>query len=288
MRYNICSISFRHVLASFGDLIRFAHRAGFSGIELWGVHAYSMVRDHPPGVIRILREMESVGIGVSMISDYLDLLANADRFVDVERKWKELISLARLFKTDKIRIFAGDKASAAAVGQEWERCAARLARLADLSSVFGIYTVIETHPGTLADNLDATLKLIDRTDHDFLRVNLDFLHLVEAGCRPLDVLAKLKPWTINYHLKNVSARDRLHVFSPGNVYSPSGLRDGMTPLADGIVDFAEIMDALVRDRTPCSASLEWFGNEPFRVLQAELQWLRKFENRNDPLFERAL
>ncbi len=278
MQYNICSISFRHELVSIRNLVRFAHLAGFSGIELWGVHGVSLLRNNPLDIARIVNEMKDVGICVSMISDYLDLLAEPDFFAAEEIKWREKISLARLFKTNKIRIFCGNKGSAAATRREWELCITRLKHMADLSAAYGIYTVIETHPGTYADCLDSTIRLIKEIEHEYVRINLDFLHLWEAGCHPIEAYQRFKPWTINYHLKNVSNRDCLPVFLPDNVYSPSGQRDGITSLADGLIDYAGIIHVLESDNTPYSASLEWFGNEPFSLLKAELQWLKNLEN----------
>jgi 3-dehydroshikimate dehydratase len=277
LRYNICSISFRHELVSFRDLIRFAHNTGFSGIELWGVHAKSLLSNNPLDISRMVKEMEHDEIHVSMISDYVNLLAEPDQFVETESKWSQLVSLARLFKTDKIRIFAGNMASSAATEEEWTYCTTQLRRLVDIASAYGIYTIIETHPETFADTLDSTLRIIQQTEHDFLRINLDFLHMWEADCEPLVAFQKLMTWTMNYHLKNVQARNFLHAFEPNNVYSPSGRRDGMAALADGVVDFAPIINALIQANTPNSASLEWFGNEPYRFLKTELHWLKEQE-----------
>jgi 3-dehydroshikimate dehydratase len=280
LRYNICSISFRHELVSFRDLVRFAHDTGFSGIELWGVHAKSLLSNHPSDITRLVKEMEQDDVHVSMISDYVNLLAEPAHFPETERKWSELIDHAKWFQTDKIRIFAGNMASGDATEEDWTYCTTQLKRLAERASYYGIYTIIETHPATFADTLDSTLRIIRQTDHNFLRINLDFLHIWESGCEPLVALHKLMPWTMNYHLKNVQGSSFLHVFEPNNVYSPSGCRDGMVALADGVVDYASVIHALLITNTPYSASLEWFGSEPHLFLPAELSWLKEQEATN--------
>jgi 3-dehydroshikimate dehydratase len=277
LRYNICSISFRHELVSFRELVHFAHTAGYSGIELWGVHANSLLRNNSLKIERLIEEMQSVSITVSMISDYLDLLVEPNLFLKVEQKWYELISIAQLFKTDKIRIFAGNKASASASEEEWGLCIARLRHLVEISSAYGIYTVIETHPCTFADNLQETLRLLAEVNHEFLCINLDFLHLWEVECPPYEAFWQLKPWIVNFHFKNVLNQESLHVFSPNNVYSPSGYRDGMVPLANGAIDFSEIVNLLMKEQTTFPASIEWFGDEPFHRLRSELQWLKEVE-----------
>ena len=37
MKYSLCTISFRHQLISFTDIVQFAYENGFEGIELWGL-----------------------------------------------------------------------------------------------------------------------------------------------------------------------------------------------------------------------------------------------------------
>ncbi len=277
LRYNICSISFRHELVSFRDLVRFARHTGFSGIELWGVHAKSLLARHSLDAARMVKEMQAAGMRVSMISDYVDLPVEPSQFSRTEENWRQLIALARLFETGKIRLFAGNKASRLATEREWELCAAQLGRLADASSAHGIDAVVETHPGTFADTLDSTVRVMRQTDCKSLQINLDFLHMWEAECEPLLAFRQLGPWVVNYHLKNVKNRNALSVFAPNNVYSPSGQKEGMVPLADGMVDYEPIVAALIRSQTPHSASIEWFGNDPHRVLKSELRWLRGLE-----------
>lgn len=278
VKYNICSISFRHELVSIQQLIRFAKAEGFSGIELWGVHAAALFRNDPEEIPRIVNEMQARNINVSMISDYVQLNAPQDQWTNAERKWQTLITLALLFRTDKIRIFAGNQASAAAIMEERMLCINRLRQLAEYSSRFGVYLVIETHPDTYSDTLESTIRLLNDVDHDHVRINLDFLHMWEVGCEPLDAYRALKPWIVNYHMKNVATRDSLDLFSPCNVYSPNGIRSGMTKLADGMIDYTSIIKYLESEQTPHAASIEWFGDEPHRLLHEEMTWLKQVES----------
>ena len=73
---------------------------------------------------------------------------------------------------------------------------------------------------------------------------------------------------------NVTEPEQLAIFQPQNVYSPSGLREGMVSLREGIVDFERIVTCLTDDDVDCCASLEWFGKEPFQYLSGEMEWLR--------------
>ncbi|MGB8953920.1 MAG: sugar phosphate isomerase/epimerase family protein [Tumebacillaceae bacterium] len=279
MKYNICSISFRHELVSFRELIRFAHDIGFAGIELWGVHARSLKNAHRANVAAVVAELAERGLCVSMISDYVDLHAAPTHYPSVLAKLDDLIALAREFGTDKIRIFAGSRGSATATPVEWQLAVKRLRQMAERTQEHGIQLVIETHPETYADSLASTMRLLAEVDHPSLRVNVDFLHVWEAGDDLMPAYRTLQPYAVNYHFKNVSQRSALGVFAPLNVYSPNGTREGITRLADGAIDFVEVVRTLTADETPYSASIEWFGPQPFDALQRELAWLRDVESR---------
>jgi len=147
--------------------------------------------------------------------------------------------------------------------------------LTERASADGIYTLIETHPNTYADRLDAVVRLLDEVNHPHLGINLDFLHLWESGTSPLEAWAALKPAARHIHLKNILNPNMLHVFSPDNVYSPSGERSFMVPLASGAVDYSDILGLLAAEQKQRDASLEWFGNKPFQYLVKEMAWLRK-------------
>ncbi|MEW9700040.1 sugar phosphate isomerase/epimerase family protein [Paenibacillus sp. SI8] len=273
MRYSICSISFRHELISFRELIHLAAQTGFSGIELWGVHAEALIHKEPSLLACELEEMRGAGIGISMISDYVELLCDTSTFIESKHKWQRLIDLALSFHTNKIRLFAGNKSSTAASEQDWEVCIQNLKELTQMASEFEIFTVIETHPRTLADSLASTMQIIREIDHPFLGVNLDFLHLWEAGTDPLEAYQRLQPWVLNVHLKNVRNANHLHVFEPGNIYSPNGNRDGMTALGEGAILFAPLIQNLKTVDFTHFAALEWFGKNPSQYVKREMKWL---------------
>jgi sugar phosphate isomerase/epimerase len=94
MTVSLCSISFRHEMVSFSDLVRYTAETGFDAIELWGVHARSILRQHRQQPDRALEEMHECGLFVSMISDYVDLRLAHEDPVDVLDQWKSRMELA--------------------------------------------------------------------------------------------------------------------------------------------------------------------------------------------------
>ncbi|MEK4006763.1 sugar phosphate isomerase/epimerase family protein [Paenibacillus sp. FSL H3-0333] len=277
MRYNLCTISFRHELVSFQELLRYALDTGFNGIELWGVHAKALLRQRGQELEGMLDEMFSYGLEISMLSDYIPLMGNLPMDV-LLKEWQDTVQAAKAFHTNKLRIFAGNLSSQSLDEKDWELCTERLKILCAIAEREGVYTVVETHPGTAADGLDSTLQLLRQTGHPALKLNLDFLHIWESGADPLAAFERLKPWIVNIHLKNVESRQWLEVFSPNNIYSPSGSRRGIVPLADGEMDCQAIMKRLILDPTRAPVSLEWFGANPFQILKSELGWLKGLES----------
>lgn len=224
----------------------------------------------------MLDEMFSCGLEINMLSDYTPLMGDLPIEV-LLKEWQETVQAAKAFHTNKLRIFAGNLSSECLDEQDWERCTERLNALCALAEREEVYTVVETHPGTAADGLDSTLRLLRQTDHPALKLNLDFLHIWESGADPLAAYERLKPWIVNTHLKNVESLQWLEVFSPDNIYSPSGSRRGIVPLAEGKMDCQAIMKRLIMDHIEASASLEWFGAMPFEILKSELGWLKGLE-----------
>jgi 3-dehydroshikimate dehydratase len=277
MNYSLCTISFRHELVSFMELIQFAHRTGFSGIELWGVHARALCAAQRFNIQASVDRLMELDMEVSMISDYLDIMVDESSYMNTIQKCYELIEWARCLKCTKIRIFAGNKSSSETSADEWEICVLRLRQLTRLVSENGMQLVIETHPGTLTDKLSSVLRLLGEVDDSNLRVNLDFLHLWESGTPPKEAYLALQSYTSHYHFKNITQVGFLNVFEPLNIYSPNGSREGIVPLGKGAIDYEEIVKLLLEDDCRSSASLEWFGSNPFTTLENEMNWLRTLE-----------
>ena len=276
MKYSLCTISFRHQLISFTDIVQFAYENGFEGIELWGTHAQNLYMQERETTEREIDYLKDKNLEITMISDYLDISLLAD-FQKTMEKCEQLAKLAKWFNTNKIRTFAGQKGSEDFSEQERKEYVKRICMICDLFAQHNMYILLETHPNTLTDTLPSTLKLLEEVNHPYLKINLDFLHIWESGADPLDSFQRLKPWIQHYHFKNISSAEYLHVFEPNNVYAAAGSRIGMVPLFEGIVNYDEIIRE-VRD-TDHFASLEWFGHNAKDILKEEMRALtnRKLE-----------
>ncbi len=278
MKYNLCSISFRHELVSIESLIKFASETGFHGIEMWGVHAMGLSKNPYVNIEECRNLCKLYKIQIPMISDYVNLLSTDDLYEKEYQRFCDLIEIARFFDVKGIRIFAGNIPSKKASDQEWDLCIKRLVEITDLTFRNDLFLAIENHPNTMADDFSCIQKFISRINHPGFKINFDILHIWEHGYAPLDALLGLKKWICNFHFKNILDSSQLDVFHPINVYSPFGKREGITELNNGQIDYTKIIEYLIREGLDLPISLEWFGGDSFFYLKNEIEWLRRVES----------
>lgn len=275
MKYSVCTISFRHQLISLECIASWAKAHQFDAIELWGVHAKNLRQSSDFTPDRLAEQ----GLSVSMVSDYLPLDGDKDNSLESA---KSLCKITHSWGAKKLRTFSGNKPSAEVSVEERAACIQRLREYCKVAADHGIYLVVETHPNTLADTFESTLKLIEEVNHPALRLNFDVIHVWEMGSDPIFALNQLAPLIEHMHFKNITQRKLLNVFNPGNVYAPAGSREGMTPLFKGEYNFNQFLAYLMKDSgmpwKNMDASLEWFGPDVFATLDHDRKELEKLES----------
>lgn len=273
MKLSLCTISFRHHLISLKQVVEWAAPRGFSGIELWGVHALNL-RDRPGYDLDWLR---SHGLCVPMLSDYLPVQGDRQAVID---KTVDLCRLAQSWGANKLRTFAGNKASHEVSVEDRKNWTHRMRELCTIADGNNVKLVVELHPHTLADTRESTRQLIEEINHPALRLNFDVLHVWESGADPFETIGEFEPLVSHMHLKNVRSRSFLQEFLPGNVYAPAGSRAGMVSLFNGAFDYRKFL-AFVMNETALwptlDASLEWFGPHVLATLEQDAELLSLLE-----------
>lgn len=274
MNLCVCTISFRHQLISLEQIASYASHFGFQGLELWGVHGQNLAQFPDLGA----EWLESRGLRVPMVSDYLPL--EGDRRVARDQATR-LCRVAQTWGAEKLRTFAGNRGSALVRGDERRLWVQRLREICEVVEAHGVRLVLETHPGTLADERDSILRLAEEVNHPALRFNFDVLHVWEGGSDPVEVWQLIEPLIDHMHLKNVRSRELLSVFAPPNVYAPSGSRTGMVPLFEGSFDYNHFLAFACKRASwkQLDASLEWFGPDVLGTLERDSRKLRHLEAR---------
>ncbi|MEC2071934.1 sugar phosphate isomerase/epimerase family protein [Alkalihalophilus marmarensis] len=272
MNVSLCTITFRHHLHSLQEITTWASDQGFNGIELWAVHAKNAIED----AAFHKKNMAGKGLAVSMLSDYLPLNQSVEQLMKTTERRANLL---KLWGTNKLRTFAGQKASGEVTAEERSHIVKQLQAVCRSLAVHNQLLLIETHPNTLADTLESTSQLIEEVDHQALRINYDALHMWEAGVDPAAGFIALEPYIEHVHLKNITSRDHLRVFAPENVYAAAGTREGMIPLFEGCIDYQRFFRLLSDSLEKVDVSLEWFGEDVFSVLTNDLRQLLKVNQR---------
>jgi 3-dehydroshikimate dehydratase len=273
MKLSLCTISFRHHLISLKQVVEWAAQRGFSGIELWGVHAINL-RDRPGYDLDWLR---SQGLCVPMLSDYLPVQGERQAVID---KTVDLCRLAQSWGASKLRTFAGNQASQDVSVEDRRDWTLRMRELCHTAEGHGVKLVVEMHPHTLADTRESTRQLIEEINHPALRLNFDVLHVWESGADPFEVIGEFEPLVAHMHLKNVRSRSFLQEFLPGNVYAPAGNRAGMVSLFNGAFDYRKFLAHVMNETAlwpMLDASLEWFGPNVLGTLERDAEQLSLLE-----------
>lgn len=274
MKLSLCTISFRHQLISIDQLVEWAKQNSFHGIELWGTHAINLAEQ--PHYNK--EWLSNFGLSVSMISDYLPLIGPEH---EVYTKVHHLCRLAKHWGACKLRTFAGGSASLNTSMEDRQTMVMRLRDICDWTAQHNIRLIVEIHPNTLADNIQSTLQLLEEVNHSNLKINFDVLHVWESNIDPIVALEKLASHVEHFHLKNIRSAEFLGVFSPPNVYSASGSREGMVPIFEGAVNYQEFLAYVCchkqLDLWNLDASLEWFGNQSKKVLRNDRYHIQKLE-----------
>ena len=277
MNLFICTISFRHQLVSIEELVNWASANHFQGIELWGIHAKNL-SDQPDYNKDWLQQK---GLRTTMLSDYLPLFSEGKTLFYATQ---QLCRLCKHWGSTKIRTFAGEQSSASTGQQQRQQLVQRLRDICDWLQDDKLDLVIEAHPNTFADSVTSIQYLFEKVNRPNLKLNFDVLHIWESGAEVLEALRTLAPHINHFHLKNISAADKLDVFSPPNVYAAAGKREGMVPLFEGAVDYKAFFDYLHSQPqlqlSDIDASLEWFGHQSKSVLGRDRYLIQQLEQQH--------
>lgn len=280
MILSICTISFRHQLISIEQLAQWAKINHFQGIELWGAHAKNLASQPEYNQ----EWLSGYGLKTTMLSDYLALQASE---AELRKQVGQLCHLAKHWGAKKIRTFAGSLASAEASEQYFEHLSNTLRQVCQWLAHHDLTLIIETHPNTYADTVASTKRLLQEVACSNFKINFDVLHVWESKTEVIPALEALRNYVDHVHLKNVSAAEFLNVFSPANVYSASGSREGIVPLFDGAVNYEAFLnyvnqhpDEHIRN---VEASLEWFGNDCKETLARDRYLIQQLQQNCVPL-----
>jgi 3-dehydroshikimate dehydratase len=174
---GMCSVAFRDRSAA--EVIRIARTAGLRVIE-WGgdVHA-------PPGDLAVARDIATrtvdAGLAIASYGSYLRAGRTSRNEISA------LVNTAEALGAPRIRVWAGDLASALTDRDSYARAVADLQELGDACGERAVTVGLEYHADTLTDSHHSTLRLLDHVD----RANVQTYWQPPVGMSDLEALRDL-------------------------------------------------------------------------------------------------
>lgn len=247
VRPGLCSVTFRALSAD--EVVVLAAEAGLKSIE-WGSDVHAR-HDDPAGLDRVRKLTEAAGLVVASYGSYYRALND-----DASRtEPAALVAAAERLGTNRVRVWAGAKASVDASPDDRAATVRELRHACDLARSAGVEIALEFHRGTLTDTVPSTTRLLDEVDRD----NLSTYWQPPVGIDDHEAAAGLDEL-----LPRVST---LHVFSWG----PAGER---LPLAARAVLWQQVLTTAQNAPACTDALLEFVAGDEPTLLSTEALTLR--------------
>jgi 3-dehydroshikimate dehydratase len=201
MILSCCSLSFRE--EPIEGIVRKYAAIGFDAIEIM----QRQIQNHSDDALKALREVaDSAGIKVLVIAPYFILTRGQPHWDETMQIADATIKSAHILGATKVRTFT-DVAhdgigSDVATESHWEQAVTGLKQITakDRSLTF----VVETHPHTLADTVEASEKLISRVGAPNLKLNFQPTPpMLRYGLN--DAFDRLLPSIAHMHLHQISS-----------------------------------------------------------------------------------
>lgn len=150
----------------------------------------------------------------------------------------------------------------------------RIALAVPLLEKYRVPLGLENHKDWTADEMVALMK---RHSSEFLGVCLDTGNNISLLDDPMDLVAKLAPFAVTTHLKNMAVKEYADGFLLSEV-----------PLGQGILNLAWVLDTIRKARPHTRFNLEMITRDPLKIpCLADSYWVT-FPERNGEYLARTL
>jgi len=231
MKLCFCSIAFRN--DPIETIVPRLAKLGYDAVEIWANH----LQGYDTAQLAILRsQADEAGIGIEVVSPYLWLTQTEELLIESMDIARRTVEQARQLGCRKIRTFtdSGPTGIGSAVATPAQRATAVQALKEITAMAPDLRFVVETHPLTLADLPESTLKLLDEVGAPNLRV----LYQPSPGSL-FEAYDLLKPHIEHMHLQNVTETGK------------------MVWLEEGVMDLCGFLKQVRRDGYSDSISVEY-------------------------------
>ncbi len=234
-------------------------KLSYDGVEFW--QQYLDRTDSK----RIKKMLDDNNISASQLCPYFDFTDTEERRLESIELGKKYVELAGYLNCPNIRVFTGRLSSKDASQELWRHAALSLRKLCDIDPKINF--VLETHPGSLMDTSESTLRLLSMTDRKNLCVNLQVP--LTDGEDIFISARKLGKHTCHLHAHNWKLKE-------GGNWGGAG---DLTFLAEGAYDFKEFVSVLKSEGFDGYISVEHpthgRKHSPLETAGKEITYLKK-------------
>lgn len=228
MQLCLCTISYREKLLEVA--LEAAQQAGFTAVELWGREPH-ISEDYDESRVRGVRKMvEEKGLHLAAFGSYLCLGKTQTREDSIGLA--STLHTAHGLRVPLIRVWASDVGSAGASESVWERTVGEIQEACDRAAKMSVLFAAEMHDATLADTGASARELVERVGRANFRLNFQVGNFDRED--QLVRLEQVLPYVVHMHCQNVVAGNN------------GGSKYVRAPLAEGIVDYAALIETLRR------------------------------------------
>jgi sugar phosphate isomerase/epimerase len=199
---GICTIAFSSL--GVGEALQYAAAAGALGVELWGGH-HLPEGASPREVASVKRRCHQLGLAMPAYGSY----ARAGLAEWTPARFLALLPPLMDMGIPRLRVWAGDVASAEASPAQWGAVTDTLRHWGDLAGAAGVQLVVERHCGSLTDYGQSARQLITGVAHPAVRLNYQapFPWPPDHYATALADDARIHlPHSTHFHVQNYSAQ----------------------------------------------------------------------------------
>ncbi len=169
----------------------------------------------------IKQQCNNRSVHFSCVGSPVGKIQITDTFEPELVRLKRAAAIAKMIETRVVRIFSFFMPKGEDPKKYRTEVLTRMKALADLAKELDISLLLENEKDLYGDTADRQLDVLTHIDAPHVRAAFDFSNFVQSDDSPLTAWEKLKPYVLDFHIKDCKDSDRREV--------PAGQGDGKIP-----------------------------------------------------------
>ncbi|MCR5716517.1 MAG: sugar phosphate isomerase/epimerase [Lachnospiraceae bacterium] len=184
------------------EQMRVLKKLQISHIEMRGVDGKGLVDYELAEVREIKRRLDANGFSLSSVGSPIGKIQITDPFAPHLEKLKHTIEIAKIMKTDNIRMFSFYIPQDQDPANYKDEVMDRMGAMVDLAKECDVVLLHENEKEIYGDVASRCLELMKAFYGDHFKGVFDFANFVQCGQDTLEAYEMLKPYTVYIHIKD--------------------------------------------------------------------------------------